>query len=107
MNLPVLAKREITAAVIEAWLEQHESSDLECKAARDDFSSDRLCRYCCGIANAGGGYLVLGVTDKLPRQVVGTSASDKPAEDEKMIHDRVGPGLRVGIAPQFEVALLL
>ncbi len=100
MNLPVLAKREITAAVIEAWLEQHESSDLEFKAARDDFSSDSLCKYCCGIANAGGGYLVLGVTDKLPRQVVGTSASNKPADDEKMVHDRVGPGLRVDVVVQ-------
>lgn len=100
MNLPVLAKREITAAVIEAWLERHESSDLEFKAARDGFSSDSLCKYCCGIANAGGGYLVLGVTDKLPRQVAGTAASDDPAADEKMVHDRVGPGLRVDMVVQ-------
>ena len=100
MNLPVLAKGEITAAVIEAWLERHESSDLEFKAARDDFSSDSLCKYCCGIASAGGGYLVLGATDKLPRQVVGTSASDKPAKDEKMVYDQVEPGLRITIVEQ-------
>ena len=100
MNLPVLAKGEITAAVIEAWLEQHESYDLEFKAARDGFDSDRLCQYCCGIANAGGGYLVLGVTDKLPRQVVGTSASENPAKDEKKVYKQVEPGLRITIVEQ-------
>lgn len=97
MNLPFLAKGEITAAVIEAWLERHESFDLEFKEARDGFSSDSLCKYCCGIANAGGGYLVLGVADKCPRQVVETAACGNPAKDERIVHDQVGPGLRVDV----------
>jgi len=34
---------------------------------------------CCALANCGGGKLVLGVTDKRPRKVVGSTAFPQPA----------------------------
>jgi len=35
-------------------------------------------RICCALANCGGGKLVLGVTDRRPRKVVGSSAFPQP-----------------------------
>ena len=35
-------------------------------------------KICCALANGGGGKLILGVTDKRPRKVVGTTAFSQP-----------------------------
>ena len=43
---------------------------------RDDL---RECaRICCALANCGGGKLVLGISDKRPRKVVGSVAFPQP-----------------------------
>lgn len=52
----------------------HENEHLEFKEAKNQFDFDKLCRYCAAIGNEGGGELLLGITDKHPRQVVGTSS---------------------------------
>lgn len=58
---------------LEVWLKGTETQNIEFKAARSSFDSKRdLPEYCAGIANSGGGFLVLGVDDN--RQVVGTNA---------------------------------
>ena len=59
---------------IEAWLAGRENEHLEFKEARANYSFDKLVRYCAALANEGGGAMVLGVTDKQPRHVVGTGA---------------------------------
>ena len=59
---------------LEHWLTDRESERLEFKAAKVQFDSEKLTRYCVALANEGGGNLVLGVTDKQPRRVVGTQA---------------------------------
>jgi ATP-dependent DNA helicase RecG len=51
-----------------------ETEHLEFKAARQQYDTNKLLRYCVALANEGGGYLVLGVSDKPPRQVLGTAA---------------------------------
>lgn len=51
-----------------------ESEHLEFKEAKQQFDTTKLLRYCVALANEGGGHLVLGVSDKLPRRVVGTQA---------------------------------
>ena len=51
-----------------------ENQHLEFKEARTQFDISRLCEYCVALANEGGGHLVLGITDKPPRSVVGTQA---------------------------------
>ena len=64
-----------TLSQIDQWLvEPSEHRRLEFKEAKSDFGKSYLCKYCVALANAGGGHLVLGVTDKPPRQVVGSEA---------------------------------
>jgi ATP-dependent DNA helicase RecG len=48
---------------------------------------------CCALANCGGGKLVLGVTDKRPRKVVGSSAFPQPERTRACLKDK----LRVGV----------
>jgi ATP-dependent DNA helicase RecG len=55
-------------------LEKPEGERLECKEAKSSFSFDKLLKYCAAIANEGGGHVILGVTDRLPRRIVGTAA---------------------------------
>lgn len=65
----------ITLEILQAWLvAPAESERLEFKEAKINYSNEKLLRYCAALANEGGGYLVLGVTDELPRRVVGTQA---------------------------------
>lgn len=64
-----------------------ENQCLEFKEAKSQFDSRRLAKYCVAIANEGGGRLILGVTDKPPRVIVGTSAfSDIVDAAEKLFH---------------------
>ena len=49
-----------------------EDEHVEFKEARRDYSYEKLKEYVVALANERGGKLVLGVTDKKPRQVVGT-----------------------------------
>ncbi|WP_201501724.1 ATP-binding protein [Psychrobacter cibarius] len=51
-----------------------ETQIIEFKEAKNQFDSTKLYKYCVAIANEGGGHLVLGITDKLPRTICGTSA---------------------------------
>jgi ATP-dependent DNA helicase RecG len=51
---------------------------VEFKEAKERFSFDELTDYCVALANEGGGKVVLGVTDKRPRKVVGTRAFPQP-----------------------------
>ena len=51
-----------------------EDERTEFKEAKTDFSFEKLARYCAALSNEGGGKLVLGVTDKNPRRIVGTQA---------------------------------
>lgn len=62
-------------ARLEQWLQvPAETENLEFKEARHQYDTHKLMRYCVAIANEGGGHLVLGVSDRLPRQVVGSVA---------------------------------
>lgn len=58
-----------------AWLSvPRETERLEFKEAKNSFDPDKLLTYCAALANEGGGHIVLGVTNDLPRRVVGTKA---------------------------------
>ena len=59
---------------LRGWLLDAEDEHLEFKAARQQLDSKKLTRYCVALANERGGHLVLGVSDKRPREVVGTTA---------------------------------
>ena len=55
-----------------------EGEHLEFKEARKSFHFETLVKYCAALANEGGGKIVLGVTDKRPRSVVGSQAFKQP-----------------------------
>jgi ATP-dependent DNA helicase RecG len=64
----------VTIEQLDAWLMATEDEDLEFKEAKGSFAYDKLAKYCCALANESGGHLILGVTDKRPRTVVGSRA---------------------------------
>jgi ATP-dependent DNA helicase RecG len=70
-----------TPEQIDAWRSTpSEGHRLEFKEAKTQFDNKKLYKYCVAIANEGGGCLVLGVSDKPPRPVVGTAAFRNPVE---------------------------
>ncbi len=61
-------------AQLAAWLVKEEDEHLEFKEAKNRFDLDDLAKYACALANEGGGHIVLGVSDRVPRRVVGSRA---------------------------------
>ena len=59
---------------LQTWMNAKEDEHLEFKEARTNFHFETLVKYCIAPANEGGGKMILGVTDKLPRTVVGSRA---------------------------------
>lgn len=60
---------------LQRWMTSpKETEHLEFKEAKAAFDKDKLVKYCAALANEGGGQLVLGVSDKVPRKVVGSTA---------------------------------
>jgi ATP-dependent DNA helicase RecG len=74
---------------LSAWLAEPEGERLEFKEAKSDYSFDRLLRYSVALANEGGGKIILGVTDKRPRRIVGTTAFTEPGRTVAGIADRL------------------
>ena len=60
------------------WLEAPEGARLEFKEARHSFHFEKLLQYCVALANEGGGQILLGVSDRRPRTIVGTRAFPEP-----------------------------
>ncbi|MDE2743308.1 MAG: putative DNA binding domain-containing protein [Gemmatimonadota bacterium] len=59
---------------LQTWMDAREDEHLEFKEAKTNFNFETLVKYCVALANEGGGRMILGVTDKLPRAVVGSRA---------------------------------
>lgn len=75
----------ITLETLERWIvEPVENEHLEFKEAKNSFDKIKLMRYCVAIANEGGGYLILGITNKRPRQIVGSCAFATPENINKI-----------------------
>jgi len=80
-----------TAEQIDLWRQsQSEHQRLEFKEAKTQFDNRRLYEYCVALANEGGGYLVLGIVDKPPRQVVGTQAFNNPLSMAEKLFQAIG-----------------
>lgn len=81
----------ITVEQVDFWRSSAtETQRLEFKEAKGQFDNKKLYRYCVAIANEGGGHLVLGVEDKPPRRVVGTSAFRDPIEMAAKLFQSIG-----------------
>lgn len=55
-------------------MDSKEDEHLEFKKAKNSYEFEELVKYCVALANEGGGWMVLGVTNKPPRMVVGSRA---------------------------------
>jgi len=64
-----------------------EAEHLEFKKAEQNFASEDLFGYCVALSNEGGGNLILGITDKKPRNVVGTTCFPNIAKIKNRILD--------------------
>lgn len=62
-----------TLEQLHALLDGKEDEHLEFKEAKNHYDFEKLTKYCVALANEGGGRIILGVTDKRPRHVVGTA----------------------------------
>lgn len=62
----------VSIDILQTWMNAKEDEHLEFKEAKKNFHFETLVKYCVALANEGGGIMILGVTDKLPRKVVGT-----------------------------------
>jgi ATP-dependent DNA helicase RecG len=71
------------------WLTEPEGIRLEFKEAKQNYHFDKLVEYCVALANEGGGKIILGVTDRRPRRIVGTAAFAEPGRTEAGLHDRL------------------
>src|SRR5882724_3329455 len=67
-----------------------EHQSLEFKEAKLQFDTRKLSEYCVAIANEGGGHILLGVTDRPPRTIVGTQAFRDPVATAERLLDVVG-----------------
>jgi ATP-dependent DNA helicase RecG len=80
------------------WLQlPSETEHLEFKSAKSSFKVGEVCRYCAALANEGGGHLILGVSDRPPREVVGTNAfRDEALQSLRhLLRDRVSAHVTV------------
>lgn len=72
---------------IEEILNAPEGECFEFKEAKNRFDYKEAARYCCALSNCGGGKLIFGVTDKRPREVVGSEAFEQPERTQKGLMD--------------------
>ncbi|MBI5787296.1 MAG: putative DNA binding domain-containing protein [Candidatus Schekmanbacteria bacterium] len=72
-----------------SWLKNDEDEHLEFKEAKNNFDFNMLLEYCVALANEGGGKLVLGVSDKKPRRIVGTSAISNIQKMQENLYEKL------------------
>ncbi len=78
-----------TSEQLERYLSEPEGTRIEFKEAKNRYDFDKLTDYCVALANEGGGLIILGVSDKRPRQVVGSQAFSEPGRTEAGLHQRL------------------
>lgn len=76
-------------AQLELWMKADEDEHIEFKEAKQRYDFEELVKYCVALANEGGGKMILGVTDRVPRQVVGTHAFQNLERTKEGIIDRI------------------
>jgi ATP-dependent DNA helicase RecG len=86
----------VEAKDIAALVLKNEDEHIEFKKAESSFDFDILVEYSIALANERGGMIVLGVTDKKPRRIVGTHAyeADLAKIKERLIAQ---VGLRIDV----------
>ena len=70
-------------------MEAQEGEGIQFKEAKNRFDFGEALRCCCALSNCGGGKLVFGISDKRPRQVVGSQAFEQPERTRKGLIDKL------------------
>jgi len=78
-------------------MRETEGETLEFKAARNKFGLDELTEYAVALSNEGGGKIILGVSDKRPRKVVGSNAFVQPEQTRGQLNQRLHLGVSFDI----------
>ena len=80
-----------TPQQIDIWRSVNsEHQRLEFKEAKNQFDNRKLYEYCVALANEGGGHLLLGVSDRPPRPIVGTAAFKDPVAMAEKLFEALG-----------------
>ncbi len=74
---------------VEELLNAKEGEQLQFKEAKNRFDFVEAAKCCCALSNCGGGKLVFGISDKRPRQVVGSKAFDQPERTRKGLIEKL------------------
>src|SRR5262245_18534536 len=74
---------------LDEWLNAKEGEAFEFKEAKNHLDFEELTKHCCALANEGGGKVLLGVTDKRPRKVVGSRAFSQPERTRNGLCERL------------------
>jgi ATP-dependent DNA helicase RecG len=72
-----------------SYIEAPEGPQFEFKEASKNYHFEKLVDYCVALANEGGGKIILGVTDRRPRRIVGTAAFPEPGRTEGSLFERL------------------
>lgn len=72
-----------------------EGSRIEFKLAATNYDFQKLAKYCVALANEGGGKVVLGVSDRRPREVTGTSAFPEPGRTESGLFEKLRQRIQI------------
>lgn len=86
---------QTTPDQLHEWLNAPEDEHLEFKEAKQKYALDDLLKYCVAIANEGGGKIILGVTGRRRRSIVGTQAFPEPGETEATIYGKLRQKVRI------------
>lgn len=74
---------------LEALMSDLEDENLEFKEAKRRYSFTKLCKYCCALANEGGGKVILGIADRRPRKVVGSIAFEQIESTRRSLMEKI------------------
>ena len=81
----------VTVGQIDLWRNSpSEHQRLEFKEAKLQYDLKKLCQYCVALANEGGGLLLLGISDRPPREVVGSKAFPNPVAQSQKLFEALG-----------------
>lgn len=74
---------------VEDLLNAKEGEQYQFKEAKRHYDFGDAARCCCALSNCGGGKLVFGISDKRPREVVGSTAFDQPERTRKGLIEKL------------------
>jgi len=89
-------KTPFSAEILKQLMERDESENLEFKSSLVDARD--ISEYCVGIGNAGGGFLILGISDSKQRKICGIP--EQKAADLMHLRRSIFSSIDVDIVPQ-------